>query len=160
MRFRHPRRRGAALIVALVLLVLLVGLLTAMVRLGLANRQRLLLDERLAQTEWLAVAGLERAAARLRNAPDFDGEVWEIPESDLGGRASAIVTITVEPANETRGPSATARAELRIPPDRIIRRTRTAVFPDRGGESPSATTPDVTDISTQPGLDAAPEDEP
>lgn len=161
-RPRHPRR-GAALVVAIVMLVLVAGLLTAMTRLGLATRQRIALDERLAQAEWLAASGLERGVARLRGDPDFDGEDWEISEGILGGRLSALVSIAVESPAGGTDRVVTARAELRLPPDRTIRRTRTATVSIPAAAAASEPSPDVTDTTTtrtdEPGLDAAPEDE-
>jgi hypothetical protein len=48
------------------------------------------------QAQWLAEAGLERAAARLAGQPGYSGETWTIPAGQLGGNVGAVVRIRVE----------------------------------------------------------------
>ena len=55
------------------------------------------MEQRTLQAEWLAESGLERAAVRLAEAPDYRGETWQVPAADLGGPWSGTVTIAVEP---------------------------------------------------------------
>jgi type II secretory pathway pseudopilin PulG len=75
MRTIHPKRSGAAMLWALVVLAVL-GVTTAMavsqfgaVRRGLDRRQNKL------QAQWLARAGCEVAVSRLLAQPDYTGEV-------------------------------------------------------------------------------------
>jgi hypothetical protein len=56
-------------------------------------------DERL-QAEWLAEAGLERAAARLAAKADYAGEVWSIGAAELGGPDGGRVEIHVVPLTD------------------------------------------------------------
>ena len=70
----RPARRGAALVWAVVILALLAALLQLSVRHVLAARRQLDRRHSELQTDWLARAGLERAAARLLAAPDYTGE--------------------------------------------------------------------------------------
>ncbi len=81
----EPRRqrRGTVLVVVLVVLVLLTAILGSSVRTGLAGRELLSLQERVRQAEWLAESGLNRAAARLADDPDYEGETWMVPAVEL-----------------------------------------------------------------------------
>jgi hypothetical protein len=47
------------------------------------------------QAEWLAEAGLDRAAARLAEKPDYAGETWKISAEELSARDAAAVEIHV-----------------------------------------------------------------
>jgi type II secretory pathway pseudopilin PulG len=82
------------MLVGLVLIALIAGTL---LRTGLARRRGLRMEERELQARWLAESGLERAAARLAEAPDYRGETWTIPAAELGGPWSGAVAIAVEP---------------------------------------------------------------
>ncbi len=104
------RRRGAALVMALVALLVVTLVAGALVQmLVAAHRQsRRYADE--LQAQWLAQAGLDRAAAKLRADGDYRGEVWNVPLDNvpLDTEASAAaepnpaqtgqVTITVDAA--------------------------------------------------------------
>jgi hypothetical protein len=52
------------------------------------------------QAQWLAEAGLSRAAAQLARHSDYTGETWQAP---VGGTEAEIgeVTIRIEPKTET-----------------------------------------------------------
>jgi Tfp pilus assembly protein PilV len=59
------------------------------------------------QAQWLAEAGLSRAAAQLASQSDYTGEVWQAPvsesdggESDVGESDVGQVTIRVQPATD------------------------------------------------------------
>ncbi len=94
----HDRgRRGAVLMTMMVCLVIALAIGGALLRTGMARRGQARAEERRLQAAWLAESGLERASDRLREAPDYAGETWEIPAEDLGGRDGGLVTIAVEP---------------------------------------------------------------
>ncbi len=106
-----PPRRGTALVVALVALMLVGILGGVLVRRGLEANRRAALSARQAQVAALWQSGLDRARARLAADPAYAGETWAIPAASLGGRESAKVTIRVRPA--PNGPArATIQAEF------------------------------------------------
>jgi hypothetical protein len=47
------------------------------------------------QAAWLAESGLERAAWRLSEDPDYSGETWNVPAEALSGPAVAVIEISV-----------------------------------------------------------------
>jgi hypothetical protein len=110
---------GVAVIVLLSLIALIVG---ALLRQGMARRAQARAEERRLQADWLAESALERASARLA-AGDYQGETWEIPAADLGGRHAATVRIDVE---TSPGRSDPARVRVKV----------RAEYP-RGAESPA-----------------------
>ena len=87
------RRRGAALVLAMVVLLVVSLVSAALVQSQLsAHRQsRRYADE--LQAHWLAEAGLARAAARLRADATYAGETWPAPVTD---GLAASVTIVVD----------------------------------------------------------------
>jgi Tfp pilus assembly protein PilX len=94
-----PRRPGAVTVAVLVCLVVAAMIGGALLRTGFVQRRRIQMEERRLQALWLAESGLERAAARLADAPDYRGETWEVPAADLGGPWAGTVTIAVETTN-------------------------------------------------------------
>ena len=95
MRKRSAERRGAALLITLVCLVLLAVIGGALLRLVLLERKLLDSRERHCQSRWLVEAGLERAAARLAAEPDYQGETWALSAEELGGQEPGVVNIQV-----------------------------------------------------------------
>lgn len=100
----HPPRRRALVSVAMLVGLLVVGIVAAsLIRVVVARRAALRLDERRAQAGLLADSGIARGLARLAASPTYRGETWTIPAADLDGRHAARVTIGLEPAAETPG---------------------------------------------------------
>jgi type II secretory pathway component PulK len=67
--------------------------------------------EQRTQAEWLAEAGVRRAAARLTIDPEYHGETWTISAQELNQQAGAAVEISVEPlAASVAAPETTANA--------------------------------------------------
>lgn len=102
-RFQRPSshthsRRGLAAIIALTCLSLAVVVGALLLQAGLTEQRFINRLEPLLQAEWLADAGVDRAAARLTRSPSYSGETWPIAASDLGGTQGAIVHIEVKPA--------------------------------------------------------------
>src|SRR5687767_15100986 len=92
-------RRGAALIVAMICLLLATMLAGSLVRGALLQREQVLRDERQVQAAWLADAALERARLRLQSSPEFGGEMWR-PRISEDAPALGVVAIVVERATE------------------------------------------------------------
>lgn len=90
-------RRGISLLWALIALIILSFVTTAV--LGLLRVRRGWEDDQLRriQAAWLAEGGAERAASRLSADPSYPGETWEIPAESLDGRRAAEVLIAVAP---------------------------------------------------------------
>ncbi len=95
MKGRCAARRGAALLITLVCLVLLTVIGGALLRLVLLERKLLDSRERLCQSRWLVEAGVERAAARLAAEPGYQGETWTLPAEEIGGSEPGVVNIQV-----------------------------------------------------------------
>ena len=89
-------RRGVALLTAIVCLAVIAAICGSLIRVVYAQRQRTRLEERKLQAEWLAEAGLERAAAKLINSQDYSGEIWQIAAAEFAGRGGGSVKISVE----------------------------------------------------------------
>lgn len=95
------RRRGGALIIALVLLTVASLLGVVVVRSVIAHARQLQRTPWRMQAEALVEAGLNRAAVQLATAPNYPGETWLIPAADLGDRFAARVEIRRDAAGLT-----------------------------------------------------------
>ena len=91
-----PGRRGVALLTAIVCLAVIAIIGGVLVKVMVAQRQQTRIEERKLQAQWLAEAGLERAAAKLADSKDYAGETWQIAATEFVGRGTATVRITVE----------------------------------------------------------------
>jgi hypothetical protein len=91
-------RRGGALVIGLVALVILAMIEGVLIQGGLARRRLLQAEERRLQAAWLGESGLDRAAAAQAKDTGYKGETWEVSADELGGRESAVVRLEVEPA--------------------------------------------------------------
>jgi hypothetical protein len=67
-----------------------------LLRLSALQRRGTEADAWQAQAAWLVESGLERAAARLADDSDYQGETWSLPSNALGGDEAAVVQIEVE----------------------------------------------------------------
>ncbi len=99
---RHRRRSGAILIIVLALLAVLTIVCGLWVRFVLQEVSRQRLQEDVVQAEWLAEAGLRRAAARLANDRNFTGELWRVEGKEFSRPHSAMVKLGVEHPAEAR----------------------------------------------------------
>ena len=106
-------RRGSITVFVLVCLVAITTVCGVLLRIGLAERQRIRAEERRLQAEWLVESGLERAAARIAESKgEYQGETWDVSAADLGGRDSGRVTIAVEAPKGESG-----RRQVRVQAD-------------------------------------------
>jgi hypothetical protein len=110
MILREPANkpsRGLTVVAVLVCLIIVTLVSGAVLKVGLAQRESLRVEERRLQAEWLAQSGIERALARLDRERDYTGETWSIAASELGldershagpdrESAAAVVLIAVE----------------------------------------------------------------
>ena len=93
---RGPRRRGLVSVAVLVALFVIGLICAGLVKVALARRAEVALEERRIQAGWLAESGVDRAVARLGSPGDYAGETWEVAAEELGGRGAATVAIRVE----------------------------------------------------------------
>ncbi|MDR3638654.1 MAG: hypothetical protein P4L84_32915 [Isosphaeraceae bacterium] len=122
-------RRGAVIVPVLVCFVLIMLICAGLVQLLFTERGITRQEERRLQAEWLAEAGLERAAARLSRARGYTGESWEVPAQELGGQDAGQVVITVEtPKDEPGHRRVIVRADYPLAAERRARRQRTLVI--------------------------------
>lgn len=134
---RQRRRRGAAIIPVLVCFILIMLISAALLQLVFAERGLDRQEERRLQAEWLAEAGLERAAARLSASRDYKGETWEVAADDLGGKDAGRLTIAVEtPKDEQALRRVIVQADYPTVPERRARQRRSLVI-DLGPEPKS-----------------------
>lgn len=100
-QFRRPSvrrpRRAAVLIILIAVFAVVMALAAVWAKRMVIEHRRQRGLERQAQAEWLAEAGLRRAAARLALSAEYQGETWAIAASELNQRADAEVLINVEP---------------------------------------------------------------
>jgi type II secretory pathway component PulK len=87
----RTRRRGGALIFALVTLLVVMLMTGTLVRALMmeVRRSRQAVTE--LQSQWLAESAIERATARLRADPQYQGEIWKPEITDAQGDAAAAV---------------------------------------------------------------------
>ncbi len=93
---RRPRQaRGFILFGVLICLVIAGAMVLGWFRDLASQRRQQRLVEQKAQTKWLAEAGIERAAAKLRSDRRYTGETWHVPAADLNGHDDAQITLHV-----------------------------------------------------------------
>lgn len=128
-RVKHARsRRGAILVITMVVLLLLSMLSAALLRLVLAERGRVRQEQFSRQVDLLVGAGRGRALARLKADPAWQGETWKIAAAELGGTHAAEVTIAVKKSEQTNPGDKAIALEVKAayPSDvqRPVQRTR------------------------------------
>lgn len=92
---RAVARRGAFTVVVLICLLVAGMLLTSLLKLALLQNRQAGYEQARLQAAWLAVSGIDRAAARLAHDRNYTGETWNIEPAQLGGPDSATVVIRV-----------------------------------------------------------------
>jgi hypothetical protein len=118
----RPTRRGAILLIILVCFTLAAAMFVVLARLAMTARNAAETQHWGVQAQWLAEAGLERAAARLAGQPGYSGETWTIPAGQLAGKVGAVVRIRVE---SVAGQSARRRVAVEADyPDDPLHRSR------------------------------------
>jgi len=130
------RRQGGVAVIALICLSLLGLIIAGLLRVDLGRRGQIRAVEHRLQADWLVEAGLERAAARIAQNADYEGESWRIPAEALGGR-SAIVLIEVESTDRGNLKSVRVRSDYPADgaPESRVRRTKTFIVRPGAGLS-------------------------
>jgi hypothetical protein len=121
------RRRGVALVAALVCLVIVMALLGNMLVGALRIGQQMRVERDRRQCELLLQAGLDRAARRVSAATPYPGEVWDVPAAEIGGTADGQVTIRVWRLGAAP-PQILVLAEYPLGNESSIRRSRTVTL--------------------------------
>ena len=122
-------RRGLVSVAMLIGLIILAMVAASLLKVGLARRTRATIEERQLQADALADSGLDRALARLATAPAYEGEVWEIPTEELGGRGTAKVTIKAPRSPDDSPRSVQVVADYQASATALIRQSRSLRFP-------------------------------
>jgi Tfp pilus assembly protein PilX len=121
-------RRGAVLIVLLAVFAVTMALAGLWARRIVSEHRLAHRVAQRAQAQWLAEAGVRRAAAQLTADPNFTGEEWSIAADDLGQSYSALVVLSIEPVADAPG-SYRITAEARCPEQKPrVRITKTVAF--------------------------------
>ena len=94
-----------------------------MLKRTLLTRRQIRTESHLRQTEWLVQAGAERAAFRLANEAQYDGERWPLAADAIVGTAPGVVSISIQRDSPDRA-SVRVVAEYPSGEDTSIRRTR------------------------------------
>jgi type II secretory pathway pseudopilin PulG len=105
-------RRGIALILALVCLLVVAIVGAGTVQTLLREQHETQHHQLQIQTFWVAESAIQRAAAQLQRKAGYTGETWQIDAKDVGGEWPAEAVIRVEPVEgnaTTRRVHVTAR---------------------------------------------------
>ena len=89
---RQPRT-GAVVFIALAALALASLAAVTLARTLVTHRDRLRMEEQRTEAEWIGLSALNRAAAQLRESPDYAGETWQV---ELGRESQQSATATIE----------------------------------------------------------------
>ena len=127
-------RRGAVTIVVLVLFAVTFTLAAVWAKRLLSERRSQVRAEERIQTEWLAEAGVRRAAAQLSIDAEYVGEEWLIEAAEINRPKLASVLITIEPGGKPNQFRLIARARY---PDKQprVQATKTVAFSPSSTES-------------------------
>lgn len=119
------QRRGTVLVAALVCMLIVMAMLGTMLvgTLRISRQMRKGRDHR--QCELLLQAGLERAAFRLAEKPDYAGETWDLPGASIIGLGDGQVTIEVTRKSDELPPQIHVVAEYPTGSEHSIRRSET-----------------------------------
>jgi hypothetical protein len=94
-----------------------------MVKRTLVTKRQIRTEKRLRQAEWLVQAGAERAAYRLANDEEYNGERWPLAADAIVGTDPGLVSISVRRESTGRA-SVRVVAEYPSGEATSIRRTR------------------------------------
>jgi Tfp pilus assembly protein PilV len=94
-RSRKEPSRGFALLMILVCLMIASAMLASIFKSTIAMQRFTQSREWRIQAEWLVESGVERAAAKLAENTQYQGETWLLSADQLGGDNEALVFIEV-----------------------------------------------------------------
>ena len=130
-------RRGAALVLALVCLLVVAAIGAAIVQTLLRENRQARQHQLHTQTLWIAESAIQRAAAQLTADAQYTGETWQIQADALDGQwpAEAIIRVEAVESDETaRRVLVTARYPKR-PHHSIVQEREIEITLPTGGES-------------------------
>jgi hypothetical protein len=119
------RPQGTVLVAALVALVIVMAMLGVMLQSSLRNRRQLHAERDRRQCELLLQAGVERAAYRLANDAEYQGETWRLAADEITNQGEGEVVITASPMSDEESWRVHVVAEFPLGSERSIRRSRT-----------------------------------
>lgn len=117
-------RRGAFLLMAMVCLVLTSALLGTLLKMAVFSRKAAQTEVAALQAEWLAESALDRAAVKLLGDANYQGETWDIPQEELGGKEAGQVIIAVKPGEASHLRTVEAIARFPVGEPRGVKRTK------------------------------------
>ncbi len=101
---RQNQRPGIVLICMLVCLIVASSLVVATVANAMRGQRETRRRHQAMQTQWLLLAGIDRAVNQIKADPNYQGESW-IPKAELPGFAEVKVQITLTPIESENGES-------------------------------------------------------
>jgi hypothetical protein len=122
---KRKNRRGVILVVVIVCLTVAAAIFVLLVQRVAEERRALDGSQRALQAQWLAEAGIERAAARLVADPKYAGETWAIAAVELAATEGAVVRIQVKTvADRPERRSVRVEADYPDAPERRCRQVK------------------------------------
>ncbi len=112
LRQNANQRHATVLICVLACMAVVTALVTSTAQMALQTRKSMRLQHQLRQVEQLLEAGIDRAAQRLANDPEYTGEIWKLLPTTFSGGEEATVTIEVSADGETWPPEVTVVAAM------------------------------------------------
>ena len=113
------QRQGIVLIVVLVCLFVVSLLTVTQIRSLLMHRRQTRTQGLQIQAFWLAESAAQRARAKLKESPDYQGETWKVGAEKLGDDLPGVAVIRVERASDEK--NFRVRVEAIYPDDPIHR---------------------------------------
>ena len=114
------RRRGAILIVILLCFLVAASMFALLARHSVAEHRAAETQLWTVQSQWIAEAAIERAAARLAADANYTGDTWTISAAELGGNDGGQARIRVEKIDGSSN-RRTVRVEADYPDDPVHR---------------------------------------
>jgi hypothetical protein len=126
---RAERRRGFAVVTALVCLLIVVSIMGSMIQGAIRTRRQMHVERDRRQSEMLLVAGATRAMSRLEGNPTFVGDVWQLPADVIVGNGAGRVTCEISPTAGDGSRQLRVIAEYPVDRDFPIRRSQNFEIP-------------------------------
>jgi type II secretory pathway component PulK len=94
----NTRKRGSGLVIALVTLLVVTSIMGSIMHALLTELRQTRQTAIEVQAQWLADAGVERAAARLAANPSYERETWKVdlPDSSSVPESHGVVEVKIE----------------------------------------------------------------
>lgn len=109
---RWRKRRGGALVIALLTLLVVMLMSASVLRSILAVRRQAARTAAALQAAWLAESALDRAVVRMASEADYSGELWKVEIADASGQPIAAVAQIDVKTNDDGRRRIQARVEM------------------------------------------------